>query len=77
LKENALAISIQGQLRNHHQVQDFFSDHVMFKFQDGLFYCDDILYVHDGFTSFQVLQAKHDALVVGHLGFNKTMELMS
>jgi hypothetical protein len=67
--KNPLAISIQGQLRNHHQVQDSFNDHAKFKFQNGLLY-------HDGLAWLQVFQAKHDALVVGHFGFNKIMELM-
>jgi hypothetical protein len=48
LKKNLLAIGIQGQLNSHHQVQDFFNDHVKFKFQDGLLYRDVILYVLDG-----------------------------
>jgi hypothetical protein len=61
---------------SHHQVQDFSSDHVKFEFQDGLLYCDGFLYVHDGLAQLQFLQARHDALVVGHFGFNKTMELM-
>jgi hypothetical protein len=43
-----LVIGIQGQLRSHHQIQDFFSDHVKFKFQDGLLYHDGILYVSNG-----------------------------
>jgi len=37
---------------SHHQVQDFFDDHVKFEFQDGLFYCDGLLYVIYGFMRF-------------------------
>ncbi len=37
LKKDPFAIGIQGQLRNHWQVQDFSSDHAKFKFQDGVF----------------------------------------
>jgi hypothetical protein len=40
---------------NHHQVQDFFNDHAKFEFQDGLLYCDGLLYVPDGFVRFQIL----------------------
>jgi len=47
LKKHLLVIGIQGQLRNHHQVQDFFDDHFKFEFQDGLLYCDGLLYVPD------------------------------
>ncbi len=61
---------------SHHQIQDFFSDHAKFEFQNGLFYSDDLLYVLDGFVRFQVLQARHDALATSHFGFNKAMELM-
>jgi hypothetical protein len=55
LKKYPLAIGIQSQLNSHHQVQDFSNDHVKFKFQDGLFYCDGILYVLEGPAQFQVL----------------------
>jgi hypothetical protein len=54
LKKDLLAIGIQGQLKNHHQVQDFYSDHVKFEFQNGLFYCDGLLYVFDGPVGFQI-----------------------
>jgi hypothetical protein len=61
---------------SHHQIQDFSNDHAKFEFQDGLFYHDGLLYVLDDFMRFQILQAKHDALVASHFGFNKAMELM-
>jgi hypothetical protein len=48
----------------------------MFEFQDGLFYRDGLLYGPNGPAWFQVLQVRHDVLVVKHFGFNKTMELM-
>jgi hypothetical protein len=35
---------------NCHQVQEFFSDHAKFEFQDGLYYRDGLLYVLDGFV---------------------------
>ncbi len=53
--KDTLAIIIQGQLRGHQQVQDFFNDHVKFKFQDGLLYHDGLLYVLDGHVQLQVL----------------------
>jgi hypothetical protein len=71
-----LIIGIQGQLKSHCQVWDFPCDHVKFKFQDGLLYCDDFLYVPNGFAQFQILHAKHDVLATSHFGFNKTMELV-
>jgi hypothetical protein len=46
--KDLLVVDIEGQLRNHHQVQDFFSDHPKFEFQNGLLYCDGFLYVFDG-----------------------------
>jgi hypothetical protein len=47
-------IIIQGQLRGHQQVHYFSSDHVKFKFQDGLLYRDGLLYVLDGHVQLQV-----------------------
>jgi hypothetical protein len=47
-KNEPLVIGIQGQLRNHHQVQDFSNDHGKFEFQDVLLYHDGFLYVLDG-----------------------------
>jgi hypothetical protein len=55
LKKDPLVIVIQYQLRSHHQVHDFFSDHVKFKFQDGLLYGDGLLHILDGPTRLQVL----------------------
>jgi hypothetical protein len=49
-KKDPFIIGIQGQLKNHNLVQDFFSDHVKFEFQDGLFYRDGLLYVLDGLS---------------------------
>jgi hypothetical protein len=46
--EDLFVIGIQSQLRSHHQVQDFSSDHAKFKVQNGLLYCDGLLYVLDG-----------------------------
>ncbi len=46
-------------MRSQHQVQYFSNDHAKFKFQNGLLYCDDFLYVFDGLAWFQVLQARH------------------
>jgi hypothetical protein len=59
------------------KVKDFSSDHDTFEFQDGLLYHDGFLYIPNNPTWFQVLQAKHDAPIVGHFGFNKLMELIS
>ncbi len=69
-------IGIQGQLRSHCQVQKNSSNHANFEFQDGLLYCDGLLYVFDGLMQLQVLQGRHDILATNHFGFNKTMELM-
>jgi hypothetical protein len=74
--KDPFAIGIQGQLKSHHQVWDFPSDHVKFKFQNGVFYCDGFLYGPNGLAQLQVLHAKHDALATCHFGFNKTMELV-
>jgi len=35
------------------------------------------LYVPNGEVRFQIIQIKHDVLVVSHFGFKKTMELAS
>jgi hypothetical protein len=51
--KDPFAIGIQGQLMSH-QVQDFFSIHVKFKFPDGLLYRDGLLYVFDGPVWIQV-----------------------
>jgi hypothetical protein len=42
-----------------------------------LLYYDGLLYLPDGLAWFQVLQVRHNALTIGHFGFNKTMELVS
>ncbi len=55
LKKGLFTIGIQGQLSSHHQVQGFFNDHAKFEFEDGLLYCDGLLYVLDGFTQLQIL----------------------
>jgi hypothetical protein len=34
----------------------------------GLFYCDGHLYVPNGPTQLQILQARHDALAASHFG---------
>jgi hypothetical protein len=75
LKKDLVTISIQGQLRNYHQVQKITIEHAKFEFQNGLLYFDGLLYDPNGLTQLQVLQAMHNVLVVYHFGFNKTMEL--
>jgi hypothetical protein len=75
LKKDLVTISIQGQLRNHHQVQKNSTEHAKFEFQNGLLYFDGLLYVPNGPTRLQVFQAMHNVLVLDHFGFNKTMEL--
>jgi hypothetical protein len=42
LEKDLFTIGIQGQLKNHYQVQDSFSEHVKFQFQDGLLYRDGL-----------------------------------
>ncbi len=53
------------------------NDFNKFESHDGLLYHDRLLYVLEGFVRLQVLQTRHDTLVVGHFGFNKTTELVS
>ena len=48
-----------------------------FEFNDGLFYFKGLLYIPPGLTQFKIIQMCHDLLVIGHFGFNKTMELIS
>jgi hypothetical protein len=45
LEKDYFVVDIQNQLRNQHQIQDFFNDLAKFEFQDGLFYRDGLLYV--------------------------------
>jgi len=47
------------------------------EFCNGLLYHDGLLYVTEGPAWLQVLQARHDTLVISHFGFDKTMELVS
>ncbi len=54
-----------------------FSNFDKFKFHDGLLYHDVLLYIPEGLTQLQVLQAKQKTLVVSYFAFNKTMELVS
>jgi hypothetical protein len=35
-----------------------------------------VMVFSDGHVWLQVFQVMHDALITGHIGFNKTMELM-
>ncbi len=77
LKNDVFVIGIQSQSKCHHQVQDFSNDHVKLEFLNGVFYHDGLLYVPNCHAQFQVLQAKHDVLAIGHFKFNKTMKLMS
>ncbi len=74
--KDLLVIGIQGQLKSHHQIWDFPNDHVKFKSQDGLLYCDGFLYVFYGLAQLQIFHARNDVLATGHFWFNKTMELM-
>jgi hypothetical protein len=48
VKNDLLTIDIQGQLKIHHQILDFSSDHVKFEFQNGLLDRDGLLYVLNG-----------------------------
>jgi hypothetical protein len=70
LINDAFAIGVKSHQKN------LPSDFDKFKFCDRLLYHDGLLYVLEGLTRLQVLQARHDTLVVSHFGFNKTMELM-
>ncbi len=54
-----------------------FNDFDKFKFHNGLLYYDILLYILEDPAQFQVLQARHDTLIISHFGFNKTMELVS
>jgi hypothetical protein len=42
---------------------------------DGLLYYQRLLYILDGPYRLQILQSCYDFHIVGHFGFNKTMEL--
>ncbi len=53
------------------------NDFDKFEFHDGLLYHDRLLYVSEGFVRLQVFQTRHDTLITIHIGFNKTMELIS
>jgi len=44
LKKDLFVVDIENQLKSQHQIQDFFSDRAKFKFQNGLLYCDGLLY---------------------------------
>jgi hypothetical protein len=48
-----------------------------FQLMDGLLNYQRLLYIPDGPCRLRVLQSRHDFPVVGHFGFNKTMELIS
>ncbi len=60
-----------------HEIQDFSNHHAKFKFQNGFFYRDGLLYVFNGLAQLKIFQTKHDVLVIDHFGFNNTMKLMS
>jgi hypothetical protein len=77
LKKDHVIVDIQNQLRNQHQILNLSNNNAKFKFQDGLLYRDGLWYVLDGPIQLQVLQVKHDVLVISHFGFDKTMELVS
>ena len=47
-----------------------------FKWQDGLLFYKNLLYVPDGSSRLQVLEHCHDAPMAGHFGIAKTMELV-
>ena len=47
-----------------------------FKWQDGLLFYKNLLYVPDGSPRLQVLEHCHDAPMAGHFGIAKTMELV-
>ncbi len=54
--KDLLVIGIQGQLKSHHQIWDFPNDHVKFKSQDGLLYCDGFLYVPNGLSHIKIIR---------------------
>jgi len=47
------------------------------KIENQFLYFEERLYILDGPLRFQVLQARHDLVAVGHFRFNKTLELIS
>jgi hypothetical protein len=61
--EKDLIVDIQSQLRNQHQIKDFFNDCAKFEFWDGLLYHDGLLYVPNGINYMP-------------FRFNKSMELI-
>ncbi len=76
MERDPLVVNIQGQLTNQHQIQDFPSDHASLNFEMGIISWWSFVYSWWP-CSIQVLWAKHDALVISHFGFNKTMGLVS
>jgi hypothetical protein len=74
IHENLFNDSFTVAVRNHWK--NLHSGFDKFEFHDGLLYHDELLYILKGLLRFQVLQARHNTLVVGHFGCNKTMELM-
>ncbi len=74
IREDLINDSFIVVVKSHRK--NLLSDFNKFEFRDGLLYHDELLYVPKELTWFQVLKAKHDTLVAGHFGFNKTMELM-
>ncbi len=71
LMNDFLVEVVKNHWKNH------FSDFDKFKFCDGLLYHDELLYIPEGLVQLQIPQVRHDTLVVGCFGFNKTMELVS
>ena len=57
-------------------LQDSSQHYQEFKWQDGLLFYKNLLYVPDGSPRLQVLEHCHDAPMAGHFGIAKTMELV-
>ena len=48
-----------------------------FEFKNGLLYFKELLYILLGPIQLKIIQMRHSLPVIGHFGFNKTMELIS
>jgi hypothetical protein len=48
-----------------------------FEFMNSLLYFNRLLYIPPGPIQLKIIQMRHDLPIVGHFGFNKTIELIS
>ena len=56
--------------------QSLGTDYQQFKYHDGLLFLNELLYVPNGSCRLRVVQKFHDTYTFGHLGSNKTLDLV-